>query len=74
MTRKGPKQLTDDERASQVASPTLAPGETDQKILKDPATLMEAKRKSQEFWTPERLQGIQDAQERRAKTTEEEEP
>ena len=73
MTRKGSKQLKDDERASQVASPTLAPGETDQTIMKDPATLTEAKRKSQEFFnTPERLQGIRDTQKRRAKMTEEE--
>ena len=72
MTRKGSEQLTDDERASQVASPTLAPGEMDQTILKYPATLTEAERKSQKFWTPERLQGIRYAQKRRAKMTEEE--
>ena len=71
MTRKCSKQLTDDERASQVASPTLAPGETDQTIFKDPATLTEAERQSQElFNTPERIQGIRDAQKRRAKMTE----
>ena len=48
------------------------PGETDQKLLKDPATLTAAERKYSTFWTPERLQGIRDAQERRAKMTEEE--
>ena len=72
MTRKGSKQLTDDKRASQVASPTLAPGETDGTVLKDPATLTAAERKCSTFWTPERLQGIRDAQERCAKMTEEE--
>ena len=64
--------MTDEERASQVASPTLAPGETDGTVLKDPATLTAAKRKYSTFWTPEILQGIQDAQEKRTKMTEEE--
>ena len=42
-------------------------------ILKDPATLTEARRQSQEFFnTPERIKGIQDAQAARAKMTEEE--
>ena len=72
MTRKGSKQLTDDERASQVASPTLPLGETDGTVLKDPATLTEAERKSQEFWTPERLQGVREAQEKRPNMSEEE--
>ena len=72
MKRKGSKQLTDDERASQVAY-QIPPGEEDQTIFKDPATLIEAGRKSQEFFnTPERIQGIRDAQKRRAKMTEEE--
>ena len=73
MTRKVSNQLTDDERASQVASLTLAPGEEDQTIFKDPVTLTETGRKSQElFNTPERIQGIQDAKARRAKMTKEE--
>ena len=78
MTRKGSKQLTDDERASQVASltrvafPTIPPGEIDGTVQRDPATLTAAERKSQAFWTPEILQGVQDAQKKRAKMTEEE--
>ena len=64
ITRKGSKQLTDDERASQVV---------DLLIFKDPATLTEAGRQSQEFFnTPERIKGIQDAQAPRAKMTKEE--
>ena len=60
ITRKGSKQLTDDERASQV-------------MFKDPATLTEAKRQSQAFFnTPERIKFIQDDQAARAKMTEEE--
>ena len=60
ITRKGSKQLTDDERASQV-------------MFEDPVILTEAKRKSQEFFnTPERIKGIQDAQAARAKMTKEE--
>ena len=52
---KGSKQLTDDERASQVAS-QAAPQVEDQSIFKDPATLTEARRQSQEFFnTPEEL-------------------
>ena len=55
ITRKGSKQLTDDKRASQVAS-QVPPGEEDQTIFKDPATLTEAVRKYQEFFnTPERI-------------------
>ena len=72
MTRKGSKQLTDDERASQVASPTIPPGEIDGIVLKDPATLTAAERKSQAFWAPEILKGVRDAQKKRAKMTEEE--
>ena len=72
MTRKGSKQLTDDKRASQVAS-RVPPQEEDQKILKDPATLTEAGRKSQEFFKiQERIKDIRDAQARGAKMTEEE--
>ena len=68
ITRKGSKQLTDDKRASQVASQVEDP-----LIFKDPETLTEAKRKSQEFFnTPERIKGIQDAQAAREKMTEEE--
>ena len=64
ITRKGSKQLTDDERASQVVDPL---------IFKDPETLTEAERQSQEFFnTPERIKGIQDAQAAREKMTEEE--
>ena len=60
ITRKGSKQLTDDERAFQV-------------MFKDPATLTEAERQSQAFFnTAERIKGIQDAQLERAKMTEEE--
>ena len=58
--RKGAKQLTDDERASQV-------------IFKDPATLTLAERQSQAFFnTPERIKGIQDDHAAHAKMTEEE--
>ena len=72
MTRKGSKQLTDDARASQVAS-QIPPEEENQTIFKDPATLTEAGRKSQElFNTPERIKDIRDAQARRAKMTKEE--
>ena len=67
MTRKGSKQLTDDERASQVAS-QVAPQEEDQTIFKDSVTLTEAGRKSQEFFnTPERIKNIRDVQARREK-------
>ena len=84
MTRKGSKQLTDDKRASQVASltrvasptrivsPTIPPGKIDGTIQKDPATLTAAKRKSQAFWTPEILQGAREVKEKRANMTEEE--
>ena len=72
MTRKGSKELTDGERASQVASPTLPPGKTDRTVLKDPATLTAAERKSQSFWTPEILQGAQEVQEKRANMPKEE--
>ena len=58
--RKGSKQLTDDERASQ-------------EMFKDPETLREAKRQSQAFFnTPERIKGIQDAQAARVNMTDEE--
>ena len=61
-----------DERASQVAS-HVAIHEEDQSIFKDPTTLTEAVRKSQElFNTPERIKDIRDAQARRAKMIEEE--
>ena len=55
VTRKGSKQLTDEERASQVASPTrspsptIQPGEIDELIMRDPATLTEAGIRSQAF-------------------------
>ena len=72
ITRKGSKQLTDDERVSQVAY-QVPPQEYDQKIFKDPATLTEAVRHSQEFFnTPERIKDIRDSQAAHAKMTEEE--
>ena len=72
ITRKGSKQLTDDKRASQVAS-QVAPQEEDQTIFKDPVTLTEAGRKYREFFnTPERIKDIRDAQAACAKMTEEE--
>ena len=55
VTQKGSKQLTDKERAFQVASPsrslspTIPPGEIDDPIMRDPATLTEAGRRSQAF-------------------------
>ena len=55
VTRKGSKQLIDEERASQVASPTrspsptIPPGEIDEPIMRDPETLTEAGRRSQAF-------------------------
>ena len=64
--------MTDKERASQVASPTLAPGKTDGAVLKDPATLTAAKRKPSTFFTPEIMQGIREAQEKRANMNKEE--
>ena len=78
MTRKGSKQLTDEERASQVASPTRAPSPTippdeiDATIMRDPETLTEAERRSQAFFTPEMMQGVREAQKKRAKMTPEE--
>ena len=103
VTRKGSKQLTDKERASQVASLTrspsltIPPGEIDEPIIRDPATLTEAGRRSQAFarqmkaddikraeraegptpeakrgspfFTPEIMQGVREAQEKRAKMT-----
>ena len=84
MTRKGSKQLTDNKIASQVASPTkvasptrvasptIPPGEIYGTIQRDPAKLTAIERKSQAFWTPEILQGIREAQKKRAKMTEEE--
>ena len=72
MTRKGSKHLTEDERASQLASQTLAPGEMDPTVLKDPATLTAAERKSQAFWNPEILQGAQEVQEKRVNMTKKE--
>ena len=60
ITRKVSKQLTDDERASEV-------------MFKDPATLTEAERQSQAFFNnTERIQGIQDSQAARANITKEE--
>ena len=64
--------MTDEEMASQVASPTLAPGKTDETVLKDPATLAVAKRQPSTFWTPEILRGAREVQEKRANMTEEE--
>ena len=78
VTRKGSKQQTDKERASQVASPTRAPsltiqpGKIDATIMRDPATLTAANRKSQAFFTLEMMQGVRDAQKKRAKMTPEE--
>ena len=60
ITRKGLKQLRDDERVSQVMS-------------KYPATMAEAERQSQEFFNnQERIKGIQNAQAARANMTKEE--
>ena len=64
--------MTDEERASQVASPTLAPSKTDGTVLKDPATLTAAKRKLSTFFTPEIMQGVREAQEKRANMNKEE--
>ena len=84
MTRKGSKQLTDDERESlvasptrvasqtRVASPTIPPDKIDGTIQRDPATLAAIERKSQAFWTPEILQGVRDAQKKCAKMTKKE--
>ena len=74
----GSKQLTDEERASQVASPTrspspiIPPGKIDATIMRDPATLTEAERRSQAFFTPEMMQGVREAQKKSAKMTPEE--
>ena len=78
VTRKGSKQLTDEERESQVASliraqsPKIPPGNIDATIMRDPVTLTAAERKSQALFTPEMMQGVQDAQTKRAKITPEE--
>ena len=84
MTRKGSKQLTDEERSSQVASPTsvasptrapsprIPPGKMDGTIMRDPEILTAIERKSPSFWTPEILQGVKDAQKKHAKMTVEE--
>ena len=75
VTRKGSKQLTDKERASQVASPTrspspkIPPGEIDATIMIDPATLTEAGRRSQAFT---RQIETDEAQEKRVNMTKEE--
>ena len=78
------KQLTDEERASQVASRTrvasptrvayltIPPGEIDGTIMRDPATLTAIERKSQAFFTQEMMQGVRDAQKKCAKRTPEE--
>ena len=62
VTRQGSKQLTDEERASQVASPTIPP---------------ESEREDNgpggsPFFTPEVMQGVRKAQKKRAKMTPEE--
>ena len=68
VTRKGPKQLTDEERASQVASPirspspTIPPGEIDE-------TLTEPGRKAQAF---AQQIAADEAQEKRVNMNEEE--
>ena len=62
VTRKGSKQLTDEERASQVASPTIPPeseGE-DNGPGRSP------------FFTPEVMRGVREAQKRRKTITPEE--
>ena len=67
VTRKGSKQLTDEERASQVASPirspspTIPPGEVDDN---DPG--------GSQLFTPEITQGVRESQKKRAKMTPEE--
>ena len=67
VTRKGSKQLTDEERASQVASPirspypTIPPGEAEDNGLG-----------GSPFFTPEIMQGVREAQKKRAKITPEE--
>ena len=67
VTRKGSKQLTDEERASQVLSPirspspTIPPGEIDDN---DPG--------GSPFFTPEIMQGVREAQKKCAKMTPEE--
>ena len=75
VTRKGSKQLTDEERASQVASPIrslspkIPPGKIDDPIMIDPATLTESGIRSQAF---ARQIAADEAQEKRANTTKEE--
>ena len=53
-------------------SPTIPPSEIDATIMRDPATLTEAERRSQAFFTPEMMQGVREAQKKRAKMTPEE--
>ena len=66
MTRKGSKQLTDEERASQVASPTIPPeseGEDNEG---------EDNGGRSPFFTSEVMRGVQESQKRRKTMTPEE--
>ena len=69
VTRKGSKQLTDEERLSQVASPirspspTITPGEIDETLTEEPGS------RAQAF---ARKIAADEAQEKRANMTEEE--
>ena len=67
VTRKGSKQLTDEERESQVASPIRSPSP---KI--PPGEAEDNGPGGFPFFTPEIMQGVREAQKKRAKITPEE--
>ena len=67
VTRKGSKQLIDEERASQVASPTIPPeseGEDNEGEDNGPGR--------SPFFTPEVMRGVREAQKKRTKMSPEE--
>ena len=67
VTRKGSKQLTDKERASQVASPTRSPSPTI-----PPGEIDDNDPGGSPFFTPEIMQGVREAQKKRARMIPEE--
>ena len=67
VTRKGSKQLTDEERASQVASPIRSPSPTI-----PPGEAEDNSPGGSPLFTPEIMQGVREAQKKRVKMTPEE--
>ena len=64
VTRKGLKQLTDEEKASQVASPIRSPS-----LTVPPGEVDDNDTGGSPFFTPEIMQGVREAQKKRAKMT-----